>query len=274
MDKYFVLGNPINHSYSPLIHTMFAEQTGEKLVYEKKFVPIDSFFETAENLQKDHCLGCNVTVPFKEQALKISSKLTERARLAEAVNTLKFCDDCILGDNTDGIGLITDLLNCGVTIQAKKILIIGAGGATKGILLPILEQNPTFVTIANRTKSKAENLKKMYVDRNKTIINAIGLDEVSGNFDIIINASSSSLKGEIPNIPTDIINSNCFVYDLMYSSQDTVFLKLAKSLGAQVRDGLGMLVEQAAESFLLWRNVRPDTKYVYNLLRNKISNND
>lgn len=270
-DLYAVMGNPIHHSKSPAIHTQFAQQAKMDLVYSAMLVPIDGFTLAVQDFFKGNGKGLNVTVPFKEQAFALADKLTERAQTAQAVNTLKLLEDgSVLGDNTDGAGLVRDLsVNNQVQLEGKRVLLIGAGGAVRGVLQPLLNQNPEAVIIANRTYSKAETLAKEFSVLGN--ISACEFDALSGEFDVIINGTSASLNGELPPIPESCIGQSSSVYDMMYSKELTPFLSWAQTLGAsKVIDGLGMLVEQAAVSFDLWRGVHPDSASVLAELKNQL----
>jgi len=268
MDLYAVIGNPIAHSKSPLIHSMFAEQTGESMVYEKIEAPLDEFNETVTIFfAQNHGKGLNVTVPFKEQAWELCYSRTERAELAGAVNTL-FLDNQgqICGDNTDGIGLVIDIKKQGIELKGKKVLIVGAGGAVRGILQPILKEHPAQICICNRTVSKAEALTKMMKGLGE--IEFGSFESFNEAFDIVINGTSASLNGELPPLQSAIITKHTVCYDMMYGSEETVFNAWARSKGAlKVIDGLGMLVGQAAEAFSIWRGVRPQTRHVMTALR-------
>lgn len=266
MDQYRVLGNPIAHSKSPLIHTQFAQQTSQDINYDKLFVELDGFDECIQQLIKQGIRGANVTAPFKEDALRICNQLSDRAKTAGAVNTLKFdYQGGIYGDNTDGVGLVTDLLQHQVVLKNKSVCLLGAGGAVKGVLLPLLQQQPALITIANRTKIKAEQLADLF--QGKVI--GIGFEQLhTKKFDVVINATSSGLTGQLPAIPESIFSNNPVVYDMVYAKGDTPFNAWAKLHGVEnVIDGLGMLVAQAAESFKLWRNVQPEIAPVMNSLR-------
>ena len=268
MDLYAVVGNPIGHSKSPLIHSMFAEQTGETMVYEKIEAPLDEFNKTVTHFfAQDNGKGLNVTVPFKEQAWELCSSRTERAELAGAVNTL-FLDERgqICGDNTDGVGLVADIKQQGIELKGKKILIVGAGGAVRGILQPILKEYPAELCICNRTVSKAEALAQMMTGLGDIAFGSF--ESFSEAFDIVINGTSASLNGELPPLQGTIITKNTVCYDMMYGAEETIFNQWAKSQGAlKVIDGLGMLVGQAAEAFSIWRGVRPQTEQVMTALR-------
>ncbi len=268
-DKYGVIGNPIAHSKSPQIHALFAQQTGHDISYEAIFSETDKFINTVKEFQNAGGKGMNVTVPFKQEAWELADTLSDRARLAGAVNTLSFNDDgTISGDNTDGAGMVADIkINLGVEFTSKRVLILGAGGAVRGVLLPVISESPADITIANRTVSKAVDLAAAFA--NKTNIHACGFNELEGQqFDIIINGTSAGLGGEMPPIPASIIADYCCCYDMVYSDKPTTFVEWAQDNGAAIAaDGLGMLVGQAAESFFIWRSVRPETKSVMAALR-------
>ena len=275
MDRYAVIGNPIKHSKSPDIHAMFAKQTGQALVYERIEGCLDAF---EDNVRKFFSIpsnkGLNVTVPFKERAFNMCDQLSPRAKIAEAVNTLYMQHGNLVGDNTDGCGLVTDLeQNYGVSLKSKRILLLGAGGASKGVLLPILQAQPKQLVLANRTFSKAEALVGRYKERPE--IRECGCDllakdfgSLDSAFDVVINGTSASLSGELPKISPEIFSKATHVYDMMYGNEETVFNCWAKDNGAgHTMDGLGMLVEQAAEAFRVWRNIRPDTSVCIAALR-------
>lgn len=270
MDQYAVVGNPINHSLSPQIHTLFAEETEQEMSYRALQIEPGRFEEQIRKLQAAGFRGLNVTVPFKQDAWEIADIMSPRARDAGAVNTLILqADGKIAGDNTDGIGLIRDLIvNHHILIERRKILILGAGGAVRGALGPILAKKPELLTIANRTLSKAEKLAEDFYhvwDVQPSTYEALG----NQTYDLIINGTSTGLTGEIPPIPDSILGPNSVCYDMMYNVlQDTAFVKWAKDRGAlRAFDGLGMLVEQAAEAFFVWRGKRPQTAIVIQMLR-------
>jgi len=262
-DRYAVFGHPIAHSKSPLIHAQFARQTGQDMIYEAILAPLDGFAESLAQFGAAGGCGANVTVPFKEQAFSLAKTRTPRAELAGAVNTLIIEDGALRGDNTDGAGLVADLTrNLGLSLGGKRILLLGAGGAARGVVGPLLDQEPARLVIANRTASKALDLAKHF-DRG---VEGCGLDEADTPFDLVINATAASLEGQLPPLCPEIFGPGSLAYDMMYGT-DTLFLQFARSHGAETADGLGMLVEQAAEAFHLWRGVRPDTRPVIATLR-------
>jgi len=265
--KYGVVGNPVAHSKSPVIHQSFASQTQQELEYVPLLVELDHFNQALADFVAEGVSGVNVTVPFKEQAWAAATHLSKQARLAGAVNTLSFKNGEIFGDNTDGIGLVNDLKNNHrFDFANKSVLILGAGGAVRGVLGPIILESPASITIANRTLQKAQQLKSIFADDFS--INAVGFDDLITSYDLIINGTSASLNNELPPIPDLVVNSNSFLYDMMYSKQITTFNAWGASLGArETVDGLGMLVEQAAEAFKIWRGVRPLTDVIYHQLR-------
>jgi shikimate dehydrogenase len=272
-DRYCVFGNPIKHSKSPLLHTLFSRQTVQSLVYTAQCVDIDNFSIAATNFFKEGGKGLNVTVPFKHEAYTFASSLTDRAIRAGAVNTLFINEhNIVVGDNTDGIGLVEDItLHLDWRLKDMKILIMGAGGAVRGILEPIINESPHSITIVNRTQEKAQKLADVFSDIFSITVTSypeLNNAEESSDFDIIINASSASLSGELPALPNNIIGTNTYCYDLMYAKELTPFLLWAKAKGSSlVSDGLGMLVCQGAESFLMWRGVKPKTAEVIQQLR-------
>ena len=269
-DRYAVFGNPIKHSKSPQIHKLFAKQTKQSLIYTAELVEIGQFNQAIKDFIKNNGKGLNVTVPFKEDAWSCATQRSDRAQRAGAVNTLIVKPEGeLFGDTTDGIGLVRDLtLNHNIQLNDKDILIIGAGGAVRGVLEAILAQQPTSLLITNRTKQKALQLAKDFSDLGN--IKGCGLDEIkNASFDIVINGTSASLQGELPPLPDSIFRKNSCSYDMMYATQTTPFMQWSTNNGAiKVFDGLGMLVEQAAESFYIWRNVRPETKPVIQHIRN------
>lgn len=267
IEQYVVIGNPIAHSKSPAIHAQFAAQTKQVMNYERMLAPLDDFAGAVKKFISDGGRGANVTVPFKLDAYRLATELTPRARAAGAVNTLKFEAGRILGDNTDGVGLVRDIMhNAGIALAGRRILLLGAGGAARGVILPILSEHPAELVIANRTAARAHELAAEFAGQSASLV-ASNFTDLSGQFDIIINATSASLSAALPEIAHTLLGRQTFVYDMMYGAEPSVFMQWAAEQGASVRDGLGMLVEQAAESFFLWRGVRPDTAPVYDWLR-------
>lgn len=275
-ERYAVIGNPVDHSRSPEIHAAFARATGQSIEYGRLLAPLDGFTETVQNFRREGGRGANVTVPFKEESWRLverSGMLSERARVAQAVNTLRFDASGLFGDNTDGAGLVADLkINLATPLTGRRILLLGAGGAARGVLHPLLAQRPAGLVLANRTLEKARDLVAAAapVVADAIDVRASAFDDLRGEtFDVIVNATSASLAGEAPRLPSGIFAPGALAYDMMYSSADTAFMAWARAQGAtRIRDGLGMLVEQAAESFLVWRGVRPDTASVLATLRN------
>lgn len=269
VDRYAVFGNPVRHSRSPQIHSAFAAQTGQQLSYRAHLIELGGFEAAARKFFADGGKGFNITVPFKLDAVAFAAELSDRARRAGAVNTLALrTDGTVYGDNTDGVGMARDIVdNLGWELAERRILIVGAGGAVRGILEPLLRYEPDLVVIANRTVEKAQQLARSFGDVGE--VRACRFEGLAGNqFDIIINATSASLSGELPPLPGDILNDGCCCYDLMYGAEPTPFMIWAASeMAWAVADGLGMLVEQAAESFCLWRGVRPQTRPVIEMLR-------
>jgi shikimate dehydrogenase len=270
MDKYAVLGNPIAHSRSPYIHTEFAKSCNQDLIYDKLLCPLDDFKKTVDTFKNSSGKGLNITVPFKEQAYNYATVLTDRANKAGAVNTLKFCDDgSIIGDNTDGAGFIWDLDRLGWSLKGKKVLLLGAGGASRGIIGPIIERLPSSVLLVNRTISKALSIKDIFP--SIMVCSYDDLNDANTTFDYIVNCTSLSISGQVPPITSKLINVNTKIYDLMYSSKPTAFLEWGKNSGVKCySDGLGMLVGQAAVSFELWRGVMPNATQVINLMRDAL----
>ncbi len=274
MDRYAVIGHPIAHSKSPQIHAAFARQTAQDLGYEAILAPLDGFVATVQAFRAAGGRGMNVTVPFKLEAFALADRHTPRARAAGAVNTLAFDADGILGDNTDGAGLVRDLtvnLNC--PLQGRRVLLLGAGGAARGAILPILDERPTALMIANRTVARAEELARVFAaEAGDTQLSASSFAALAGqSFDVVINATAASLDDDVPPLPPGLYASGALAYDMMYGRGDTPFMTAARADGAaRVADGLGMLVEQAAESFTLWRGVRPDSRAVLAELRRQI----
>ena len=278
MDSYCVFGHPIEHSKSPWIQARFAELTGQTLQYEKTWVPLDAFNATVHAFKAAGGKGCNVTLPFKTEAAALATECSPRVALAQACNTLKFDGEHIYGENTDGLGLVTDLVsNAGFSLQGRRILLIGAGGASAGLLGPLLTQKPHCIWLANRSVDKAIHL----VARHASLAEMEGVDcqafgltheaILSQSFDLVINASSSSLQQAALPVPATVLQPNGLACDLMYGPAAQGFLEWARAHGTEARDGLGMLVEQAAASFQLWRDVQPPTQQVLAELRALVS---
>jgi shikimate dehydrogenase len=268
-DRYAVMGNPVAHSKSPAIHKLFAHQFGHNIEYTAIQVDAGGFRQAVEQFRAGGGLGLNVTVPFKPDAFRLADHLSDRAKLAEAVNTLKFeTDGLIFGDNTDGAGIVHDIeINLGIPLRDKNILILGAGGAVRGVLDPILRHRPKVIVLANRTVAKAKDLVRVFSAHGK--IEASSFEDLKGkHFDIVINGTSASLKGEVPPLPVTVFARGALAYDMMYGDRPTPFMEWAMLHNAEkVVDGLGMLVEQAAESYFVWRGVRPETRPVIATLR-------
>ncbi len=265
--RYAVVGNPIGHSLSPVIHGHFSRQTGENISYDRIEAPLEGFAATVQAFFAQGGRGLNVTVPFKQAAWELVEQRSSRAESAGAVNTL-WCDDegRLCGDNTDGIGLVRDLQRNGVALDARRILILGAGGAVRGIMEPLIEAGPLEIVIANRTLEKAETLANTFGGR--VAVKAMAFGDVVDGFDLIINGTSASLQGDLPPLADTLVTPETACYDMMYGSGTTVFNQWAQSRGAACTlDGLGMLVEQAAESFRIWRGVLPETEPVIGALR-------
>lgn len=273
-DHYAVFGNPIAHSSSPRIHAMFAIQTCQDIEYAARLAPTKGFAGEIRSFIEQGGRGANVTVPFKLEAYELATRLSLRARLAGAVNTLSFSDNEILGDNTDGVGLVRDLLlNHQIKLAGRRILLLGAGGAARGVLQPLLDERPARLVVANRTVQKAQLLlAEMKAPTHG--VEALNLVSLAGQtFDLIINATSSGLDG-VETSPLHGVSpapTGEFAYDMMYG-RETGFMAQAQALGMHTTDGLGMLIEQAAEAFYLWRGVRPDTGSVLNTMRSELAN--
>jgi shikimate dehydrogenase len=271
-EHYAVFGNPVGHSKSPDIHRQFAEQTGQSLIYTAELIEPDQFAEAVTAFAANHGKGLNITVPFKQEAWQLATRRSHRAERAGAVNTLVIDGNQFFGDNTDGTGFVRDLVdNHNQIINNKTILIVGAGGATRGVIEPILELKPAELVIANRTVEKAWQLAEDFSELGN--ISGCSLEALdSQHFDIVINATSASLQGDLPDLPGTLFNENACAYDMMYAASPTPFMQWAKQNGAvHIYDGLGMLVEQAAESFRLWRNVLPETRPVIQSIRESLT---
>lgn len=272
-DHYAVIGNPVAHSLSPKIHARFAAQTGEDLRYTAVLAPLDGFARTVRDFAAAGGRGANITLPFKEEAFRLATHLSPRARSASAVNTLVFSADGIFGDNTDGAGLVRDIVsNLARAPAGRRILLLGAGGAARGVVLPLLLEGPARLVVANRTRQKAVDLAVEFAPTSGTtsiISEGCGFADLAARgdaFDLVINATSAGLQGASPEIPDSVYAPGALAYEMVYG-RETPFMAQARRAGAQVVDGLGMLVEQAAESFLLWRGVRPETAQLLRELR-------
>ena len=266
-DRYCVIGNPIGHSKSPDIHAAFAAQTGQQLVYERCLAPLDAFVATVQQLAAEGVKGANVTVPFKLEAFALCTALSERARSAGAVNTLAFDGGQIRGDNTDGAGLVRDIVvNAAFPLAGKRILLLGAGGAARGAMLPLLAEGPCELVIANRTRATADALAAHFCAPGRSV-SACEFEGLDGAFDLVVNATSASLGGAMPPLPASVFATSSLALDMMYGNKPTPFMAFAASCGATTRDGLGMLVEQAAEAFALWRGMRPETATILKSMR-------
>ncbi len=271
IDDYAVMGNPISHSKSPSIHTLFAEQTRQSILYTAIHVDIEGFKQAVGNFAATGGKGLNITVPFKQEAWALVTERSKRAERAGAVNTIKIENDQLFGDNTDGVGLVNDLIvNHSIELKNKSILLMGAGGAARGVLVPLLKQNPSFLFVANRTPDRAKDLASAFADLGA--IEGGGYEHIpEKKFDIVINATAASLQGDLPPLPDTLLSDNASCYDMMYAAKPTPFMIWATEHKAtKVLDGLGMLVEQAAESFYIWRNVKPETKVVIEKLRKEL----
>ncbi len=271
-DRYVVMGNPIAHSKSPSIHAQFAQQTRQSMVYSALLVERNGFAEALKRLLADGVKGANITVPFKEEAWQLMGSLSPRALQAKAVNTIVISEEGeLFGDNTDGVGLLADLTkNHGLSLKARRILVLGAGGAARGVVQPLLQEQPSVLVVANRTVTRAHELIGDFSGQGN--MSACGFDELDGEkFDLVINATAASLSGERPPISAGIFHRGACAYDMMYGAEPTVFMRWASDVGAErVLDGLGMLVEQAAEAFWVWRKVRPETSGVITQLRTQL----
>ncbi|WP_321930792.1 shikimate dehydrogenase [Paraburkholderia guartelaensis] len=275
-DRYAVVGNPVAHSKSPYIHAQFALQTGERVEYDRLLAPLDGFVEHVHAFHAAGGRGLNVTVPFKLEAHALAHKLSPRAAAAGAVNTLRFDADGIFGDNTDGFGLVRDIeVNLGVSLEGARVLLLGAGGAARGVVLPMLERRPREITIVNRTAPKAHALIEQFAGAAGEfgcLLNGGGPGAFDPKpYDVIVNATAGSLDAALPECDERAFGTHTLAYDMMYGAQPTVFMRHAQALGARAADGLGMLVEQAAESFFVWRGVRPDGAPVLAALRAQLA---
>ncbi len=267
-DRYGVMGNPIGHSKSPLIHASFAAQTRQRLSYEAILVEPGGLPQAIGNFHASGGRGLNITVPFKQEAFRLAERLEPRALRAKAVNTLYWSPEGVLvGDNTDGLGLLRDLThNQHLSLAGRELLLLGAGGAVRGVVEPLLAAAPARLTIANRTRERAEELAQQFADLGT--VEACGFEPLQGRrFDLVINGTSASLAGELPPLPAGLIHLDGLAYDMMYAARPTPFMEWARREGVTAVDGLGMLVEQAAESFAIWRGVRPETAPVIQEVR-------
>lgn len=275
MDRYVVAGNPVEHSQSPFIHALFAKETGEPVEYGRLLAPLDGFEAAIRRFAEEGGRGCNVTVPFKFDAFKLAPRHTDRAALAQAANVLRFDAQGWMADNTDGIGLVNDIQrNAGVALGGKKVLLIGAGGASAGVLGPLIHAGSAELVVANRSVDKALAL----VERHRTVaasagtqLRAASLEQAGSAYDVVINGTAASLSGAGIPVGPQALREGTLALDMMYGPPARCFLDWAASHGAIGRDGLGMLVEQAAEAFLLWRGVRPSTTAVLSTLRERLA---
>jgi len=274
-DLYCVMGNPIAHSRSPWIHARFAALTGEPVHYERRLVPVDGFAQALHDFCTAGGRGCNITVPFKLQAAELAHTRSERVQLAGAANTLSFKDGAIHADNTDGLGLVADIeQGAGLPLAGRDVLLIGAGGAAAGALAPLLHQGPRRIAIVNRTAARAQALVASHAalaTLQNTELLALDIQAPSADFDVIINASTSSLQGAAAPVPASVLRPGSLAYDMMYGPAAQGFMDWAAAHGAQPRDGLGMLVQQAAEAFHIWRGLRPPAAQVLAELRAAIA---
>ena len=271
-DRYAVMGHPIAHSKSPFIHRRFAAETGESVAYDALLVEPGGFRAAVERFRAEGGRGLNVTIPFKEDAFTFASRRSERADRAGAVNTLWFEGPEACGDNTDGIGLVRDLTrNLAVDVRDRSVLLLGAGGAARGVLGPLLDESPRRLVIANRTASRAVELAQRFAEQGP--VSAVALDALAADaFDLVVNATAASLAGDLPPLPRGTLRTGGVAYDTAYAAQPTPFVRWGAGEGAAVAtDGLGMLVEQAAESFRLWRGREPRTGSVIEALRTHLA---
>ena len=269
-DRYCVIGNPIAHSKSPVIQAAFAEQLGHSIVYERCLAPLDGFAATVQGLIEAGYQGANVTVPFKLEAAALAQTLSDRARAAGAVNTLVFGGGTIHGDNTDGAGLAGDVVrNAGLQLAGKRVLLLGAGGAARGVILPLLSEGPASITIANRTRATADELVRIFAPHAAPgqTVSASDYAALAAPYDLVINGTSTSLNATMPPVPAVVFTTGTLAYDMMYGNKASPFMEFAAAQGATARDGLGMLVEQAAEAFFVWRGVRPATHTILEQMR-------
>ena len=271
LDRYAVFGHPVQHSLSPQIHQAFAEQTGQRLAYTRLWAPLDGFEAVLRAFVAGGGRGANVTVPFKFEALRLATRRSERAELAQAANVLSFDGEDIVADNSDGIGLVRDIeVNAGCALAGRRVLLVGAGGAGAGVLGPLLQAAPAELVVVNRTDERAQDLVLRHAELAQTCgvrLHTATLPAPGEAFDVVINASASSLEGAASPVPVSALGRNALAVDLMYGPKAQPFMDWARQHGAQPRDGLGMLVEQAAAAFAVWRGVQPDTAPVLAALR-------
>jgi len=265
--RFAVIGNPIAHSKSPVIHAAFAAQCGIAIQYERLLAPVEGFAQTVDAFRVAGGFGANVTLPFKLEAFRYASSLSTAARQAQAVNTLSFGADGVKGDNTDGVGLVRDIEhNHACLLEHKRVLVVGAGGAARGVVGPLLDARPAMVTITNRTAAKAQEIAQLFAASGK--VEALPTESLARHaYDVVINATSASLADAPSPVPGYVFAHDALAYDMVYGKASTPFLALARERGARTADGLGMLVEQAAEGFRIWHGVRPDTAPVMAQLR-------
>ena len=275
-DLYCVMGHPVAHSQSPWIHARFAELTGQDIRYTKREIALEDFARSVQAFIEEGGRGCNITVPFKFEAAALATHTSERALLAQACNTLSFSSDKILADNTDGLGLVHDIEHhAGISLRAKRLLLIGAGGAAAGVLGPLIHAQPAQISVANRTQHRAEALVERHLPlaaQHHVELLVPDLQALEDDFDVIINATASSLGGFGVPVDARVLKAGALAYDMMYGPAVQPFMNWARNHGAVPRDGLGMLVSQAAEAFYIWRGVRPPAAQVLAELRAKLGN--
>jgi shikimate dehydrogenase len=275
MDRYVVAGNPVEHSQSPFIHSLFAQATGEAIAYERLWCPMDGFADSVRRFAASGGRGCNVTVPFKFEAIRLAARRSARAELAQAANCLRFDADGWYADNTDGAGLVRDLvINAEVALAGRRLLMVGAGGAAAGALGPLIEARPAQLVVANRTLDKALALVERHTSlaaAHEVVLSAATLATPGDAFDVVVNASASSLQSASIPVPPAVLRPGTLALDMMYGPAARPFVAWAEAHGAVGRDGLGMLVEQAAEAFLLWRGIRPETAAVLSAVRDRVA---
>ena len=274
MDRYAVAGNPVEHSQSPFIHAMFAQATGQVVDYGRLLCPLDAFASTVQRFAQEGGRGCNVTVPFKFEAFALATRHSDRAILARAANTLRFDADGWFGDNTDGAGLVRDIEdNAQIALAGLRLLMIGAGGAAAGVMGPLIKRRPAELVVANRTPDKAQALVERHLqmaEAHAVALRAVSLQDADVGFDLVVNATASSLHGAAIPVDARVLRPGTLALDMMYGPAARGFLEWAQAHGAIGRDGLGMLIEQAAEAFHLWRGIRPDTAPVLAALRQRL----